>query len=123
MYAHDGVRLVVLSREELLDLRLIDLVLPLVEVGLEIAFDALPFPGPLDEGFGLVLAMAELLDDVDLALEMAPLAGEFLAFGRLRPDPGVGELLLYFGEGFSESGFVKDNPGRRSRGGRGPRIA
>jgi len=66
--------------------------------------------------------MPELLDDVDLALEMAPLPGEFLAFRRIRPNAGVGELLLYFGKGFSEGGFVKDNLERRSRGGRGPRI-
>jgi len=57
--------------------------------------------------------MLELLDDVDLALEMAPLPGEFLAFGRIRPDPGVGELLLYFREGFSEGGFVKGSLERR----------
>jgi len=42
--------------------------------------------------------MLQLLDDVDLPLEMAPLPREFLAFGRIRPDGGVGELLLYFGE-------------------------
>ena len=122
MNAHDGVRQVVLAREELLDFRLLDLPPPLVQMGLEVAFDALPFTGPLDEGAGLVLAMLELLDDVDLPPQMAPLAGELLAFRRIRPDPGVGELLLYFGEGFSEGGFVKDNLERRSRGGRGPRI-
>jgi hypothetical protein len=84
----------VLPREELLDLRLLDLVLPLVQVGLEVAFDALPFPGPLDEGSGLLLAVPELLDDVDLPLEMAPLAREFLAFGGIRPYGRVGQLLL-----------------------------
>jgi len=84
----------VLSRKELLDLRLLDLVLPLVQVGLEVALDALPLPGPLDEGFGLLLAVAELLDDIDLSLEMAPLPGEFLAFRRIRPDGRVGQLLL-----------------------------
>ena len=98
MDAHDGVRLVVLSREELLDLRLLDFPFPLVQMGLEVALDALPFPGPLDEGFGLLFAVPELLNDVDLPLEMAPLAGEFLAFRRIRPDGRVCQLLLYFGE-------------------------
>jgi hypothetical protein len=94
----DGVRLVVLSREELLDLRLLDLLLPLVQVGLEVALDALPFPGPLDEGAGFLFAVAEPLDDVDLSLEMAPLAGEFLATGRVRPDGGIRQLLLELGK-------------------------
>jgi hypothetical protein len=67
--------------------------------------------------------MLELLDDVELPLEVAPLPRELLPFRRVRPHRGVGELLLYFREGFSEGGFVKDNLERRSRGGRGPRIA
>ena len=87
-----------LSREKLLDFRLLDLPFPLVQMGLEVALDPLPFPGPLDEGAGLLLAVPELLDDVDLPLEMAPLAGELLTFGRIRPDRRIRELLLYLGE-------------------------
>jgi hypothetical protein len=36
----------------------------------------------------------ELFDDVDLPLEVTPFTGELLALRRVRPDSGVGELLL-----------------------------
>jgi hypothetical protein len=94
MNAHDGVGLVVLSREELLELGLSDLPLPLVEVALQILFDSLSLARPFDERARLFLAMTELVDDVDLGLEVAPLAGELLPFRGIGPDARVGELLF-----------------------------
>jgi hypothetical protein len=116
--AHDGVRGVVLSREELLDLGLLDLLLPAVEVGGEILGDVLPVPRPLHEGADLLFAVPELSDEVELLLKVASLAGQLLAPGGVRPDVRVGELLLYFGEGLLKRSFVKDTPGRRWRGAR-----
>jgi hypothetical protein len=92
--AHDGAGLIVLSREQLLELRLFDFPLPLVEMAFQILLDSFSLPRPFDERARLLFAMAELVDDVDLGLQMAPLAGELLPFRRVRPQARVGELLF-----------------------------
>jgi hypothetical protein len=94
MDADDGAGLIVLSREELLELGLSHLALPLVEVALEVRLHGFSLAGPVHERARLFLAMAEPVDDVDLGLEMAALARELLPSRRVRPDSRIGELLL-----------------------------
>jgi hypothetical protein len=77
---------------------LLHLLLPFVEVKGEILRDVLSIPRPVDESPGLLLAVAQSLDDVELFLQVAALARELLSPGLVRPDPRVGELLFYFGE-------------------------
>jgi len=67
-------------------------------MGGEIQGDVLSLARPLHQRAGLLLPVAEPLDDVQLLFEMAALARELLAPRLVRPYVRVGELLIYFGE-------------------------
>jgi hypothetical protein len=90
MNTHDGVLGVVLPAEQFLDLGGLDVLLQLPEMRLEIFGDRLALLGPFDEGADLLLAVVEMLDEIEVVLEAAPLSGKCLALCGIGPNTGIG---------------------------------
>lgn len=118
MNAHDSVGVVVLTTQELLELRRFELLLPLFEMGAEIVADVLSLAGPADERSDFFFAVVQFLDEIEIRLQTAPFPREFLPFRGVGPDVGIRELLLYLLKGFFERSPVKDNLGRLRSAGR-----
>jgi hypothetical protein len=87
---HDGVLRVVLASEKLLDFGRVDLFLQPIEMFLEVLGNRLPFFSPLDERAHLLLAVVEMPNEIEIALQATAFAGKVLGPSRVGPDRGVG---------------------------------
>ena len=120
VHRQDGVGVVVLAAEHLLDLGRLDLGRKVVESAGQIVDDMLALSGPLDEHLEIVTPLRERLGEVVVFLQTLATPEDLLRRLGVVPKIRVCRLSLEAGDLVSRAGCVKDSSADRRRASRDP---
>src|SRR5260370_22161531 len=113
MNCHDGIAGIIVAGKQRLSFQAIYELAQRVNFAAQVGFDVLAFARKVKVGGDVTGASDQIFFSREQMLQALFLAHDLLGFSRIRPQIGVGGLLVYFGEMLSGSAGVKGNPGVR----------